>query len=62
VLLKVIESQAAQLKAAADVITYQRSQLEEKDSQIKLLTDSQHKGGWWARFNAWFLGRTNELP
>ncbi len=27
-----------------------------KDSQIKLLTDSQHKQGWWHRFGAWFIG------
>ena len=53
-LLDVIENQAHQLKAAGDVIMYLRSQLEEKDSQIKLLTDSQHNAGWWARFCSWF--------
>lgn len=26
-----------------------------KDSHIKLLTDSQHKPGWWARFSSWFF-------
>lgn len=50
----VIESQAHQLKAAGDVIMYLRSQLEEKDDRIKLLTDSQHKPGWWSRFCSWF--------
>lgn len=53
----VIESQAHQLKAAGDVIMYLRSQLEEKETQLKLLTDSQHKTGWWTRFNKWFMGR-----
>lgn len=53
----VIESQAHQLKAAGDVIMYLRTQLEEKDTQLKLLTDSQHKSGWWVRFCSWFVGR-----
>jgi excisionase family DNA binding protein len=59
-LLKVIESQAKQLdaisdqvKAASQVIMYQRSQLEERDSAIKLLTDGQHKSGWWSKLKAW---------
>ena len=26
-----------------------------KDSHIKLLTDSQHKRGWWSRFSSWFV-------
>lgn len=25
-----------------------------QEAQIKLLTDSQHKSGWWSRFSAWF--------
>jgi hypothetical protein len=52
----VIESQAHQLKAAGDVIMYLRAQIEEKEIQVKLLTDSQHKRGWWARFGSWFMG------
>lgn len=31
--------------------------LSERDQQIKLLTDSQHKAGWWARFKKWCAGR-----
>ncbi len=61
-LLKVIENQASQidasidqLKAASQVIMYQKGQLEEKDQQLKLLTDSQHQGGWWNRLNNRFL-------
>lgn len=63
-LLKVIEGQSKQidamseqLKAASDVMMYQRSQLETRDEQIKLLTDSQHKAGWWQRFKSWAQGR-----
>lgn len=59
-LLRVIETQAKQLdaaseqvKAASQVIMYQRSQMEERDTQIKLLTDSQHKPSWWRRFCCW---------
>jgi hypothetical protein len=51
----VIESQAHQLKAAGDVIMYLRAQIEEKETQVKLLTDNQHKRGWWARFSSWFV-------
>lgn len=36
---------------------YLEAQLAAKDEQIKLLTDSQHKSGWWARFSGWFTGR-----
>lgn len=63
-LLKVIEGQSKQmdamseqLKAASDVMMYQRSQLETRDAQIKLLTDSQHKAGWWQRFKSWAQGK-----
>lgn len=27
----------------------------EQDERIKLLTDSQHQKGWWARFGSWFF-------
>jgi len=62
-LLKVIENQtkqidasAEQLKAASQVIMYQKSQLEDKEQQLKLLTDSQHKTNWWRKFGRWFIG------
>lgn len=51
----VIESQAHQLKAAGDVIMYLRAQIDEKETQVRLLTDSQHKRGWWAQFASWFM-------
>lgn len=30
-------------------------QIESHENQIKLLTDSQHKRGWWTRFSSWFM-------
>ncbi len=36
---------------------YLESQLQERDKEIKLLTDSQHKSGWWARFCSWLASR-----
>lgn len=53
-LVTIIENQAHQLKAAGDVIMYLRSQIEDKENQLKLLTDSQHKRGWWSSFYSWF--------
>lgn len=29
--------------------------LNEREQQLKLLTDSRHKAGWWARFSSWFV-------
>lgn len=63
-LLDLIEKQAARLESAAGQIGYLQAQIAEReqdiverDSQIKLLTDSQHKKGWLARFCAWFVGQ-----
>jgi len=60
--LDVIKQQSEQLKqaytyldAATARILYLQEQLEQKDREIKLLTDSQHKRGWWARFSSWFF-------
>lgn len=36
---------------------YLESQVQSQDTQIKLLTDSQHKAGWWVRLCSWFVGR-----
>ena len=36
---------------------YLEAQLESERQQIKLLTDSQHKQGWWAGFCSWFMGQ-----
>jgi hypothetical protein len=46
-----------QLQSASFRNGYLESKLEERDKEIKLLTDSQHKGSWWADFKKWFFGR-----
>lgn len=45
-----------ELEGATYRIGYLEAQLAERDQQIKLLTDSQHKPGWWARFKKWCAG------
>lgn len=55
--LELIRDLQNQLQAASFRNGYLESQLENQREQIKLLTDSQHKGGWWARFSSWFFGR-----
>lgn len=34
---------------------YLQAQMETSQETIKLLTDSQHKPGWWAKFSSWFF-------
>ena len=53
---KVSEAQR-EIQAAAFRNGYLESQLEIEREQVKLLTDSQHKAGWWRRFYSWFIGR-----
>ena len=48
---------AAKLEAASHRNGYLEAQTESYQEQIKLLTDSQHKSGWWTRFCSWFMGR-----
>lgn len=54
--LVILKQQSEQLKnaytyldAATARIIYLQQQLENKDQEIKLLTDSQHKPSWWQR-------------
>jgi len=42
------------LEAATYRIGWLESQLQDREKEVKLLTDSQHKAGWWARFSSWF--------
>jgi hypothetical protein len=44
-----LENQVEELQK---VVQFQQQQLTE---HMKLLTDSQHKKGWWAKFATWFL-------
>jgi hypothetical protein len=45
------------LEGATYRIGYLESKLEDREKEIKLLTDSQHKAAWWKRFYTWFIGR-----
>lgn len=42
-----------QLQSANFRNGYLESKLEEREKEIKLLTDGQHKPRWWARFKNW---------
>jgi hypothetical protein len=53
--LHLIEQLQAKLEGATYRIGYLESKLEDRDYQIKLLTDSQHKPGWWAKLSNWFF-------
>ncbi|MBJ7900926.1 MAG: hypothetical protein GC158_13655 [Cyanobacteria bacterium RI_101] len=59
-----LEKANKDLQAATYRVGYLENQVIEReddiqqlDVQMKLLTDSQHKTGWWDRFYSWFLGR-----
>ena len=49
------------LQRKIEVLTYRNgyleAQLEAEREQVKLLTDSQHKLGWWTKFCSWFMGQ-----
>lgn len=55
VLADVIRQQTEQIKLQNEMIKHLSVQVQEKDGQLKFLTDSQHKRGWWARFASWFV-------
>jgi hypothetical protein len=54
-LLNVINEKDQKLEAATYRIGWLESQLQDREKEIKLLTDSQHKPGWWAKFSNWFF-------
>lgn len=63
-LLDILEKQSKELQAAnwrnghlETRVQDLESQLASKAEEIKLLMDSQHKSGKWARFKAWFFGQ-----
>jgi len=55
-LLELLREKDRELQAATYRNGYLEAQLENQKEQIKLLTDSQHKKAWWARFCSWFAG------
>ncbi|MBZ0295814.1 MAG: helix-turn-helix domain-containing protein [Anaerolineae bacterium] len=63
-ILDMLEQQSKELQAAnwrnghlETRVQDLESQLVSKSEEIKLLMDSQHKSGKWARFKAWFFGQ-----
>jgi hypothetical protein len=56
-LAKAVIEMSQKLEAANYRVGWLESQLQERDKEIKLLTDSQHKPSRWARFKKWFFGR-----
>lgn len=43
------------LEAANHRNGYLEAQVDQQIEHIKLLTDSQHKPGWWSTFRSWFI-------
>lgn len=54
-LLAIIADKDSRLEAATYRVGYLEAQLEGRDREIKLLTDSQHKPTWWQQFKAFFI-------
>jgi excisionase family DNA binding protein len=52
---ELIQAKEKDLQTASATIGYLKAQIEAQEQQLKLLTDSQHKQGWWARFTSWFF-------
>ncbi len=53
-LWELLREKDAKLEALTMRTGYLEAQLEQHKDTIKLLTDSQHKSGWWTRFCSWF--------
>ena len=53
-------SKEKDLQAASATIGYLRAQIEAQEQQLKLLTDSQYKAGWWTRFSTWFFRSSSQ--
>lgn len=52
-----LDATQLKLEAASFRNGYLEAQLEASHTQMKLLTDNQHKPNWWQRFCSWFLGQ-----
>lgn len=55
-LWQLLREKDAKLEALTMRTGYLEAQLDSHKEQIKLLTDSQHKGGWWSRTCRWLFG------
>lgn len=59
-LVELVERQSKELQAASCRIGWLESQLQEREKEIKLLTDSEHKKVvWWRSAWAWFVGTSD---
>ena len=56
-MLALIQEKDKLLQAATFRNGYLEAQLENREREIKLLTDNQHKRGGWVRFWSWFTGK-----
>ena len=56
-LLELVERQSKQLQDASCRIGWLESQLQEREKEVKLLTDSRHKAKWWQRIGRWLAER-----
>ena len=56
-LTKAVLDMSSKLEAANYRVGYLEAQLVERDTQIKLLTDTQSKPGKWHQFINWFMGQ-----
>ena len=54
-LWELLKEKDAKIEALLMRNGYLQAQAESAQETIKLLTDSQHKGGWWAKFSSWFF-------
>ena len=57
-LWQLLKEKDAKLEALTMRTGYLEALLAERETEIKLLTDSQHKSGWWRSTWGWFLGRS----
>lgn len=56
-LLKELEAATYRIGYLESQLSERQKDLESQREQIKLLTDSQHKTSWWARFTKWCAGQ-----
>lgn len=61
IIIEDLKQELAELRTKLEGAVYRNgyleAKLEERDSTIKLLTDSKHKQGWWTNFCSWFMGQ-----
>lgn len=54
-LWQLLKEKDAKIEALVMRNGYLQSQADTAQETIKLLTDSRHNSGWWARFSSWFF-------